>query len=220
MDKFQTLREKNTPTNNVYPNIQTQNIPDGGVTTAKLATGAVSTAKIADDAVSTTKIASQAVTSAKIASQAVTSGKIATGAVITDKIGDSMITRPKLVDGVINASKISDNSITHSKYQSHSIYGDKISQYSGLIIDFDTGDDFDDLLDWIEAGIKDGCTFYFDDELSGVSQCLLARDGHELHISNPLPLQGYQTSYTIDSSNEGTFFSGDGATLKIWGIFQ
>lgn len=95
MDKYQTLREKDNPANNVYPNIQAQNIPDG----------AVSALKIADGSITADKIASNAVTSGKLASNAVTAGKIASGAVTSAKLADQGVTTAKISDGAVTASK-------------------------------------------------------------------------------------------------------------------
>lgn len=86
MDKFQTLREKDNPSNNVYPNIQGSNIPAGAVTTDK----------IADFNVTENKIAQNAVTAGKIQNSAVTNNKIANNAVTTDKISDGSVTGAKL----------------------------------------------------------------------------------------------------------------------------
>ena len=66
MDKYQTLREKDNPTNDVYPNIKTQNIPDSGVTTAKIANYAITADKIANANITTSKIQNGAVTLSKL----------------------------------------------------------------------------------------------------------------------------------------------------------
>ena len=117
MNKYQTLREKDHPENSVFPNIDTQNIPDSGVTTAKIADGAITTAKIATgavtnaclatDAVDTSNIVAGAVTSTKIGANAVTSGKIASNAVTTGKIADGAVTTAKLADASVTDRKVS-----------------------------------------------------------------------------------------------------------------
>lgn len=206
----QDLKLEEDPTTIVHPNIETGNIPDSGITTNKIADNAVTSAKLNDNAVTTGKIHSSAVTSGKIAGNAITTSKINDGAVTTDK----------LADGNVTGAKIATGTITKSKIAYHEIYGDAISWYDGLVFDFDTGDDFEDFLDWLSDRIKDGCTFYFDDEGGNQSQCLVARDGHEFKISNPLPLQGYATSYTINSGNEAAFWAGVGGTLHMKGIYQ
>ena len=116
MNKYQTLREKDHPENNVYPNIDTQNIPDSGVTTSKIADGAITTAKIATgavgnaqlatDAVDTSNIVAGSVTSSKIGSGAVTAVKIASNAVTTGKIADLAVTTQKLAGGAVTSAKV------------------------------------------------------------------------------------------------------------------
>ena len=101
MDKFQTLREKDNPSNNVYPNIQGSNIPSGAVTTDK----------IADFNVTENKIAQNAVTSGKINNSAVTTDKLANNAVTTAKITDGSVTNGKIANGAITGSKIDPASI-------------------------------------------------------------------------------------------------------------
>ena len=61
-----TLKEKGTPTNSVYPNIKSDNIPDNAVTSPKIADGSITTTKINDGAVTTTKINDGAVTINKL----------------------------------------------------------------------------------------------------------------------------------------------------------
>ena len=102
MDKFQTLHEKDNPSNNVYPNIQSTNIPSDAVTTAKIADDAVTTDKIADDAITTAKILDMAVTEEKIADDAVTTDKIDTGAVTSDKIASNAVTYGKIKKTHVN----------------------------------------------------------------------------------------------------------------------
>lgn len=72
--------------------IQTQDILDAAVTTAKLANLAVTTAKINDTAVTTGKLADSAVTTAKINDAAVTAAKIASGAVGPTQLADTAVT--------------------------------------------------------------------------------------------------------------------------------
>ena len=85
--------------------IDSENIQDGGITTAKLATGAVTAAKIASGAVTTAKIATGAVTTAKIASSAVTADKIASSAVTTDKLASSAVTTAKIASEAVTIAK-------------------------------------------------------------------------------------------------------------------
>lgn len=96
MDKYQTLREKDNPENNVYPNIKGANIPSSAITASKIASGAVTSTKIADFNVTETKIAQNAVSTGKIVNGAVTNDKLGNNSVSTDKIQDESITGNKL----------------------------------------------------------------------------------------------------------------------------
>ena len=109
-----TLKTKNTQ-EDVYPNIQTANIPDEGVTSAKLAPNSVTASKIAATSVTEPKIASNSVTSTKIATSAITSGKLAPNSVTETKIANSAVTDAK-ISGV-NGTKIFDDSIQVQKLQ-------------------------------------------------------------------------------------------------------
>lgn len=111
MDKYQTLREKDNPSNNVFPNIATQNIPDSGVTTAKIIDGGVTTAKIEDGGVTTAKIANDAVVSGKIADGAVTTTKLGSRAVTGAKIALSTIVSENINSRTIVSDNIADNGI-------------------------------------------------------------------------------------------------------------
>lgn len=127
MDKFQTLREKDNPSNNVYPNIQGQNIPSSAVTTDKIADDAITRAKIAskaissseidDGGVSATNLASNSVTTAKISSGAVTTSKIDAGAVTTAKIDTGAVTTAKLGAGAVTSDKLGADSVTIEKFK-------------------------------------------------------------------------------------------------------
>ena len=127
MDKFQTLREKDNPANNVYPNIQTQNIPDSAVVTAKIADSAITAVKLATGSVTTAKIDSNSVTSGKIATGAVTEGKIAIGAVTESKIADGAVTTAKIANGAVTTAKIADGAVTWAKIADNAVRDNKIA---------------------------------------------------------------------------------------------
>ncbi len=62
--------------NDVAPQIATNEIADGAVTAGKLAAGAIGGTALADGSVASTKLADGAVTTAKIASSAITASKL------------------------------------------------------------------------------------------------------------------------------------------------
>lgn len=121
MADIETTLKTRTNQDNVFPNIHTANIPDGGVTTAKIANNGVTTAKIADSNVTTAKVADSAVTTAKIADSNVTTAKIADGAVTRNKIALGAIGYNQIEDGAISGDKIPDESISGSKLAEDSI---------------------------------------------------------------------------------------------------
>lgn len=63
---YETLLKKDDPTVEVYPNIESQNIPSNAVTTDKIAANAVTTDKIANGAVTGTQISNNSIGSAHI----------------------------------------------------------------------------------------------------------------------------------------------------------
>lgn len=100
------LRDKDG--NPIYPkvsDVESSQIADSAVTTAKIAGSAVTTAKIADSNVTTAKIAGSAVTTAKIADSAVTTAKIGGSAVTTAKIADKNVTTAKLASGIVTMTR-------------------------------------------------------------------------------------------------------------------
>lgn len=55
---YETLKKKNDPSVEVYPNIEAQNIPSNAVDTSKINDGAITTNKISDEAVTYNKLES------------------------------------------------------------------------------------------------------------------------------------------------------------------
>tara|TARA_B100000287_G_C20675058_1_gene795008 strand:- start:15134 stop:17050 length:1917 start_codon:yes stop_codon:yes gene_type:complete len=81
-------------------------ITDAGVNTAQLTDNAVTTAKITDANVTDAKLASNAVTTAKINAGAVTDAKLANNAVVTAKINNLAVTGAKVADGTLTLGKL------------------------------------------------------------------------------------------------------------------
>lgn len=69
-DIITTLKEKGTPTNSVYPNIVSDNIPNNAITNTKIADGSITTNKIVDGAITTNKIVDGAITINKLENNA------------------------------------------------------------------------------------------------------------------------------------------------------
>ena len=92
--------------NEINGNIESINIKDLNVTTAKLDDGAVTTVKIADANITTSKIADGNVTTSKIADSNVTTSKIADSAITNAKIANDAITNSKIADDAVQAENI------------------------------------------------------------------------------------------------------------------
>lgn len=128
-----TLHKKGDSSVEIYPNIESENIPDLAITTNKISGESVTTAKISDLAVTTSKIASNSVTSGKLATSSVTNGKINDGAVTTSKIQNASITNEKIADGSISNAKIQNGSISYNKLSTDiTLLFDKINRTFNL----------------------------------------------------------------------------------------
>jgi len=99
------LKSSNTG-ETINPNIVSENIPSGAVTTPKIADGGVTTDKLANGSVTTDKLADGGVTTGKLADGSVTTGKLADASVTTAKIKDNAVTSGKINDGAVNYDKL------------------------------------------------------------------------------------------------------------------
>ncbi len=123
--------------------IQTTDIKDGAITSAKILDGAVTSAKFGDNSVTTTKIADNAVTMAKLGSGTlptditvasanivdltVATADIAADAVTGAKIADDSINSEHYVDGSIDTAHIADSQVTGAKIASTTITDSKLA---------------------------------------------------------------------------------------------
>lgn len=71
-----TLHEKGNPSNEIYPNIKGENIPDNAITTLKVSDNAITNEKINDGAISTSKIQNGAITGNKIPNGTISNTKL------------------------------------------------------------------------------------------------------------------------------------------------
>ena len=106
--------------------IDSGEVSNGSVSTAKLADDAVTSAKIADDAVVAAAIADNAVVTASINADAVTQAKIAAGAVSTTELSNSGVTTAKIADDAVNADKITAGGVDTNALGSDSVTTVKI----------------------------------------------------------------------------------------------
>lgn len=111
---YTTLKQSES-NEDVFPNIEIQNIPDSAIVTAKIADGAITAQKIANNSITQYKILDDAVISSKIVDGAITTSKLATWAVTTTKINDNAVTADKIATGAIVTAKIDDGAVTKSK---------------------------------------------------------------------------------------------------------
>jgi len=102
--------------------LASSDIPDLGVTTAKIDASAVTTAKIADTNVTTAKLADSSVTTAKIADTNVTTAKLADSSVTTAKIADANVTTAKLADSSVTTAKGGTGQNLSSTAQGSTLY--------------------------------------------------------------------------------------------------
>lgn len=116
--------------------VQTRDIQNGAVTTAKLADDAVTTDKIKNGAVTNEKIADNSVTGEKFADNSITADKlegtfsgekIADNTLTGDKIQDNAVSGAKLIDGTIATSKIQDGAVTTEKLHDEAVTTAKLA---------------------------------------------------------------------------------------------
>lgn len=107
--------------------IDTADIADLAVTSAKIATGGVTTAKIGNFNVTTSKIASKAVTSANIFDNNVVTAVIANGAVETTNIADLAVTTDVLSNFGILSSDFGAGAVTNSKLATNAVTSAKLA---------------------------------------------------------------------------------------------
>lgn len=88
----------------------------GSVESAQLVDDAVTTAKVADLAITAALLATNAVTSNKIANDAVTQAAIADDAVGTAQIADDAVVQAAIADGAVGTDQIADAAVTSAKF--------------------------------------------------------------------------------------------------------
>lgn len=123
--------------------VDTAELVDGAVTTAKvdaaglaaaaLATDSVITAKIADGAVTAAKIAADAITAAQVAPNAIGASELADNAVDTAAIVSLAVTAAKLGDGAVIETKLGDLAVTDAKIAAATITAAKLNLADGSI---------------------------------------------------------------------------------------
>ena len=117
--------------------IITAKLADGAVTSAKILDGTITAVDMADGSIIAVKVADGAVTTAKIADGAVTADKVADGAIVTVKLADGSVTSAKILDGTIIAAdlatgavtsmKIADGAVTTAKIADGAVTNDKLA---------------------------------------------------------------------------------------------
>ena len=120
-----TLHKKGDSSVEIYPNIETENIPSGAITQDKMANGSIGT----------NQILANAITSAKISSNAITSGKLATSSVTTDKINDGAVTTSKLANGSVDNNKLASDSVRTTNIKNGAVTYDKLGASISLLFD-------------------------------------------------------------------------------------
>jgi hypothetical protein len=103
---------------NINPDIDTDSLVDGSVTTPK----------IADLAVTTDKINNNSVTEVKLTTGSVTNTKLGANAVTAVKISNNAVTEDKILNGAITTNKISNNAVTEDKILNAAVTSAKLAQ--------------------------------------------------------------------------------------------
>lgn len=96
-------------------------IADGAVDTDELADGAVTEAKLEDDSVTTNKVVNSGITNIKINNSAVSEPKLAANAVSTSKIQDGAVTSVKIGDGEVKENDLDTDAVTQDKVATNAI---------------------------------------------------------------------------------------------------
>ena len=123
--------------------IQTADIKDGVITSAKILDGTIATADIADNAITSAKIqasgigtsdiADNAVTTAKIADNAITMAKLGAGelpndvTISTNNFGTGTITATNLASNAVTTVKILDANVTDAKLAANAVTTAKVA---------------------------------------------------------------------------------------------
>ncbi len=94
--------------------VNTAQLEDEAVSSAKIAVSAITEVLITNGAVSNLKLANGSVTESKIVTSAITSTLIATGAVTNAKLGATAVTADKIASATITGSKIAANTVALS----------------------------------------------------------------------------------------------------------
>ena len=121
----------------IYEAVESVQVKDGSITTAKLADGAVTNAKLADNTVTSNKLSDGSVTTGKIDDEAITTAKITDSAVTNTKLADGAVTANNIQSGSVITEKIATTAVTYEK-----IANNVFSQiFSGMEVKyFDTAD--------------------------------------------------------------------------------
>jgi len=110
--------------------IDTGNLVDSAVTSAKLAANSVTSAKIVDGTIATADLADDAVNQAKIADDAVGTAQIADDAVGSAQIADDAVVQAAIANNAVGTDQIADSAVTAAKLSSDAAFT------SGMVMPF------------------------------------------------------------------------------------
>jgi hypothetical protein len=128
---------RTAPSGWVSSKINTANINDMAITTAKLADNSVTTAKIVDGTIVTADLANGSVTSAKILDGEVMTADLADNSVTTAKLATGSVTSAKILDGDVQTVDLATSAVTTAKLADNSVNGDKVINGSLSSLDLD-----------------------------------------------------------------------------------
>ena len=98
--------------------IATADIADDAVTSAKIADATIVAGNIATDTITATQIAADAVGSSELAANAVDTAAIASTAVTTAKIANDAVTQAKIADDAVGADQLASNAVVNASVAS------------------------------------------------------------------------------------------------------
>lgn len=107
--------------------VDTPNIADNAVTSAKIADGTIQSGDIGAGQIKTTNIEDAAVTGTKIASETITSANIQNGTIQSADIGSGEIHETNIANDAVTNDKVADNAIGTAQLINDAVNGDKIA---------------------------------------------------------------------------------------------
>ena len=194
--------------------VTTAKLADNAVTSAKIAECALATADIADSSVTTVKLGNSAVTTAKLGNSSVTTAILGNSAVTSAKLGNSAVTTAKIQDSAVTSTqlgacavitaKIGDSAVTTTQLGNSAVTTAKLADCAVTSAKLGSAD----MLGWVACAITAGGT--------SISTYTASGDTTILHVALQITTEASADVCTISISGGGTdFLIGAKATAPI-----